>query len=334
MLDILYLAWNRLEFTRASLESLLANTHWPMVRSLWLYDDGSTDGTLDLIKTVKVTCPVNLVQTRFQSPVAIMNDFVARAKPELFAKIDNDVVVPPYWLRTCKQAMDKSPDVDMLGIEPMYPVWMPSTEEREVENPHKVVPNFSCTQDYIARRPVMIHGVYMRQGDHLPVDSPIRKDSRRLGQICGHRALYLETLDEDHRVGFCSVCNRTEVVDLREDGDAPKMETVLVPTERACVTTGHIGGIGVMRAKVFEGQRMPKPNGRFGFTIWQKYHLEVIKAWLNPALPVILLDRLPMKPWRSLSAQYVTNGWQRPWDAYTEADRDLWSWWEGVCRQN
>lgn len=108
------------------------------------------------------------------------------------------------------------------------------------------------------------------------------------------------------------------------------METVLVPTARECVYTQHIGGIGLMRGRAFEGQRMPKPNGRFGFTIWQKHHPAVVKAWLRPSLPVFLLDRMPMEPWRSLSVEYVANGWQRQWDAYTEADRPLWNWWKGA----
>ena len=236
MLDILYLAWNRLEFTKASMTALLANTNWHMVRALWIYDDGSTDGTLEFLKTVKVLdpvtleliCPVKLERTSLRSPVSTMNHFVDRVEPKLFAKIDNDVVVPPCWLEECLLVMGQNPRVDMLGIEAMHPP--------------------------------LLRGV------------------------------------------------------------------------RECIPTDHIGGIGLIRSRAFEGQRMPKPNGRFGFTMWQRRHPEVVKVWLQPSLPVIILDKLPMEPWRSLSAQYVTNGWQRMWDAYTGADRDLWSWWEGVCQ--
>ena len=231
MIDLLYLAWNRLEFTRASIAALLANTNWSMVRTLWLYDDGSTDGTLELLKTVKIVdpvtletvCPVELEQTNLRSPVATMNHFMDRVKPELFAKIDSDVIVPPYWLEECVQVLERNPKVDMLGIEAMYPP--------------------------------------------------------------------------------------------------------LLRGERECVSTDHVGGIGLIRGRAFEGQRVPRPNGRFGFTMWQRRHLEVVKVWLQPSLPVILLDKLPMEPWWSLSAQYVANGWQRVWYAYTEADQPLWDWW-------
>lgn len=226
MLDLLYLAWNRLEFTRASVAALLTNTNWSMVRALWIYDDGSTDGTLEMLQTVKAPSAVKWVHTSLRSPVATMNHFVDSAKPELFAKIDNDVVVPPHWLEECCLAMERNPQVDMLGIEAMYPT--------------------------------------SQQG------------------------------------------------------------------ERECILTDHIGGIGLIHSRAFNGQRVPKPSGRFGFGTWQKRHSAVVKAWLNPSLPVILLDRLPMNPWRSLSEQYIAMGWQRPWDAYTEADKLLWDWWECV----
>jgi hypothetical protein len=327
MLDLLYLAWNRLEFTRASLEALQANTDWSKVRKLWLYDDGSTDGTLELLNTVSVPCGVNLVQTSFRSPVATMNHFINNAKPELFAKIDNDVIVPPHWLGACRLVMEQNPAVDMLGIEAMYPSQLSETVEREVVPQHEVVPDNNCMQDYVARRAVLIHGEALRAGDRLSIDSPVRRNPRRLGHLCARRALTLETLDNNHRVGYCTMHNRTEVVDLRALSDSPQMETVIVPIGRECVLTDHIGGIGLMRGRAFEGQRMPRPNGRWGFTIWQKYHPEITKAWMNPSLAVILLNRLPMEPWCSLSAEYAANDWQRPWDVYTEADWPLWGWW-------
>lgn len=43
--DLFYPAWNRLEFTRETFGALLANTEWPLVRELVVYDDGSSDGT-------------------------------------------------------------------------------------------------------------------------------------------------------------------------------------------------------------------------------------------------------------------------------------------------
>lgn len=219
MLDILFLSWNRLRFTHFSISALMHNTNWSMVRSLWLYDDGSIDGTLELMRTIKAPCETRLVETMLRSPVAIMNDFIQRAKPGLFAKIDNDTVVPPLWLEECLGLMQQNPKLDILGIEPMH-------------------------------------------------------------------------------------------------------EIAYGPVTRRCVGTKWIGGIGLIQSRIFK--TFPHPNGLFGFTGWQKSHQEVTKAWIKPALPVILLNRVPVEPWCSLSEDYKQKGWQRPWEHYTQADRALW----------
>jgi glycosyltransferase involved in cell wall biosynthesis len=87
----------------------------------------------------------------------------------------------------------------------------------------------------------------------------------------------------------------------------------------------HIGGIGLMRARAF--RTLPRPDGRFGFTAWQQWTKGVTPGWLNPALPVFLLDRLPREPWISYSREYVARGWQREWPPYGEDQKHLWSWW-------
>lgn len=99
------------------------------------------------------------------------------------------------------------------------------------------------------------------------------------------------------------------------------------PAEREYVKADFIGGIGLMRTRVFKANR-PVPNGRFGFTEWQEMRADVVKGWLNPALPVFLLDHLPFEPWASLTAEYVAKGWSRKWPKYDPAEQGkLWEWW-------
>lgn len=96
--------------------------------------------------------------------------------------------------------------------------------------------------------------------------------------------------------------------------------------QRSYEPAPFIGGIGLMRASAF--QTLPKSDRCFfGFTDWQDKATQVTKGWIDPALPVFLLDRMPMEPWRSLSASYRTRGWQRYWPAYSETVADLWAWW-------
>jgi len=95
---------------------------------------------------------------------------------------------------------------------------------------------------------------------------------------------------------------------------------------RSAVRTPHIGGIGLMRSRAFR-DTLPEADGRWGFTAWQEKNESVGRGWLNPALPVFLLDHLPMEPWASLSKEYVRQGWQREWPEYGPQHEHLWQWW-------
>lgn len=121
MIDLLYLAHNRLEFTRETFQTLLAHTNWKLVRRLYVYDDQSTDGTRQYLLSAILSGPVRyeLHMGDFGSPVAALADFVQRAQAPLVAKVDNDTMVPSGWLEHCSEVMDNCPELDLLGIEPM-----------------------------------------------------------------------------------------------------------------------------------------------------------------------------------------------------------------------
>jgi hypothetical protein len=121
--DCLYLAWNRLEFTRESFTALVANTEWRFVHELFVYDDGSEDGTGEWLERAVAAIPVptRFVRTRFGSPVTAMNQFVAEASAPILAKCDNDAMFPPGWLTASLRVLDQYPGLDLLGIEAMYP---------------------------------------------------------------------------------------------------------------------------------------------------------------------------------------------------------------------
>jgi glycosyltransferase involved in cell wall biosynthesis len=125
MTDVLFLACNRLEFTRASFTTLVANTDWSLVDTLWIYDDGSTDGTREWLGDQGNPGCKQVIEIRSNlgAPAAIMNDYLSRTEPYkgstgMFAKIDNDVIVPPGWLNACVDIMERRPLLDLLGIEP------------------------------------------------------------------------------------------------------------------------------------------------------------------------------------------------------------------------
>jgi len=121
--DLLFLACNRLEFTRETFSALLANTDWQRVHELFVIDDGSVDGTdrwlADAIE--RVPARHRLLRTRFGSPVSAMNHFIALARAPMLAKLDNDAMVPPGWLGESLAVFERQPELDLLGIEAMVP---------------------------------------------------------------------------------------------------------------------------------------------------------------------------------------------------------------------
>lgn len=94
----------------------------------------------------------------------------------------------------------------------------------------------------------------------------------------------------------------------------------------------HVGGIGVFRRSVFERFGRPTPNsqdGRYGFTEFQWAHKDMVKVFIDPPLPVFLLDHLPSPYWMWLSKKYEDAQVQRrQWGFYHPVlHSSLWDWW-------
>jgi glycosyltransferase involved in cell wall biosynthesis len=225
--DLLFPAFNRLEFTQQTFAALLENTDWRYIQCFTVYDDGSADGTRQWLQAAvrDVPAPVVFRESRFVSPVKLMLDWIARTDAPMLAKCDSDAIYPPGWLTMSLSVMDRFPALDFLGIEAMYEA----------------------------------------SGD--------------------------ETL-------------------ARRYEPAP-----------------YISGLGLYKRSAFERDQ-PTPIGRYwGLEEWQMAKPQIRRGWIRPALPVFLLDRMPIDPWRSLSDKYIAKGWQRPWKRYGMESAPLWKWW-------
>lgn len=118
--DVLYLAWNRLDFTGTTFPLLRKNTDWSMVSKLVVYDDGSEDGTQEYLRdriAEIANVDAELRVSDLRSPPAVMNHYLATSEADLFAKIDNDIAVPPGWLEALISVMEKHPELELLGTE-------------------------------------------------------------------------------------------------------------------------------------------------------------------------------------------------------------------------
>ena len=119
MIDVLYLAHNRLEYTRQSWEIMLRNTDWSRVRRLVCLDDNSTDGTREWLidRATRPPCEFVFEPVTMGSPVAAMAHYLLSGPAEMFAKIDNDIVLPPDWLQEMSGVMFRNPGLELLGME-------------------------------------------------------------------------------------------------------------------------------------------------------------------------------------------------------------------------
>jgi glycosyltransferase involved in cell wall biosynthesis len=131
MIDLLFVSFNRLAYTQHSFRALLANTDWSLVARLVLADDASTDGTREWLEeqarifthgaSLGLQVPaVEFLPTPFGGPVSAVNAYLPLASPEVdvFAKIDNDTMVPAGWLSELLGLLERHPDVDLLGMAP------------------------------------------------------------------------------------------------------------------------------------------------------------------------------------------------------------------------
>lgn len=123
-IDIVYCAWNRLEFTTATWAWLLAHTDWSFVNRLVVYDDGSEDGTLEFLREqVEEIDGMNgglvaeLRMSDLRSPTAVMNHYIATSEATFFAKVDNDIALPGGWLEALIQVMYSRAHPDLVGME-------------------------------------------------------------------------------------------------------------------------------------------------------------------------------------------------------------------------
>jgi SAM-dependent methyltransferase len=94
---------------------------------------------------------------------------------------------------------------------------------------------------------------------------------------------------------------------------------------RSYTPAEFISGLGLYRRSAFAGDRPEPFETYYGLEEWQQARPEVVRGWINPAIPLFLLDRLPLEPWATFSSRYVERGWQRPCYVYDPAC-DLWHW--------
>jgi|GEM_PF-2584705 len=111
------ICYNRLEFTKQSLESVLAMTHYPY--TLTIIDNASTDGTREYLQVMHAKGHIkNLVLLNENEGVARASNIAWHMEPAAayYMKLDNDIVVQKStWLEDMVHVLSSVPTIGMLG---------------------------------------------------------------------------------------------------------------------------------------------------------------------------------------------------------------------------
>ena len=108
LIPIMMITWNRLAYTKQAVRALLKNTKH--LFTLWIWDNGSTDGTLEYLKNLDDSRIQVIFSVENVGLVPPMNEFFKwYGTAEYVSKVDNDTIVPRGWLTRLKNVMDRLP---------------------------------------------------------------------------------------------------------------------------------------------------------------------------------------------------------------------------------
>ena len=116
MLTIMMVTFNRLDLTKKTLANLtLQNVGVPF--NLVIIDNGSTDGTIDFLKTLENT-HIRYNEKNLGIGIGRNLGLIESAKfsNEFLCTLDNDVILPDGWGKECIDILNKAPGYGAIGV--------------------------------------------------------------------------------------------------------------------------------------------------------------------------------------------------------------------------
>ncbi|MDY0355747.1 MAG: glycosyltransferase family 2 protein [Sedimentisphaerales bacterium] len=112
-IELVFVTYQRLEYTKLALASVLADPTEEFSLTIW--DNASTDGTVEYLRD-EVSDPriADIVFSKENvGQTTAVNEVWGRSKADLLGKLDNDCIVTPGWTRALAQAHR---DIERLGV--------------------------------------------------------------------------------------------------------------------------------------------------------------------------------------------------------------------------
>lgn len=117
--EIIYLTYNRLEYTQRSLPALLESDH-DVDYKVFIHDNGSTDGTVKWLRSIDHPRIARITYGEINRGIApVTNEFWRSTRATYIGKIDNDIIVPEGWMREILLRLEHAEE-DRMGPVTLY----------------------------------------------------------------------------------------------------------------------------------------------------------------------------------------------------------------------
>lgn len=117
LISVIIPTYNRKEMLRKTLDSLFKQ-HYPRNKyEVIIVDDGSADGTEEMVKSIinEARCELKYYRQKHKGPAAVRNVGIERARGRILAFTNDDCLVNPEWLKEISNSLSSSEAVGVYG---------------------------------------------------------------------------------------------------------------------------------------------------------------------------------------------------------------------------
>lgn len=140
-IDLIFISYNRLHFTKYSLPTLLADASEEFSLTIW--DNGSTDGSREYIESVKDPRIVKKVLSQQNiGAYPVVNQAINETKAELWGLVADDTLVTPGWTHILGAAHADIPELGRISSWHLCPdafSWERARHKIQAFGRHKIL---------------------------------------------------------------------------------------------------------------------------------------------------------------------------------------------------